>query len=111
MKVYWINNENLSNSLLQLTIGSLNSLAFVMMTFVNIFLLAHKTGDVKLQSFQNKVLNRICICNNMLTKWGITDSVMCDYYNDIDTLEHYFFYWEQYNDICHHTISNLDNLE
>jgi len=77
--------------------------------FVDIFLLAHKTGDVKLQSFQYKILNRIFPCNYMLNKWGITGSVMCDYCNEIDTLEHYFFYCENCKDLWQHITSFLSN--
>lgn len=67
--------------------------------FVDIFLLAHNTGDVKLQSFQYKILNRIFPCNYVLNKWGITGSSKCDYCNEIDTLEHYFFYCEKCQDL------------
>ena len=49
--------------------------------FLDIFLLAHRTGDVKLQGFQYKDFP----CNYMLNKWGITDSMMCGYCNEIDT--------------------------
>ena len=62
--------------------------------FAEIFSNAYNTGDVKLQSFQYKILNRIFACNYMLNKWGIANSAKCTYCEDIDTLEHYFYYCE-----------------
>ena len=50
------------------------------------------TRDVKLQCFQYKLLHRIFPCNYMLSKWGITESYKCNDCNEVDTIEHYFFY-------------------
>ena len=62
-----------------------------MTTFINYFTLAHKVGDVKLQTFQYKILNRIFPCNYMLYKWNIMESNKCAC-GEVDTIEHYFFY-------------------
>ena len=59
--------------------------------FNEFFLIAHKTGEVKLQSFQYKILHRIFPCRYMLHKWKIKESNKCEC-GEVDTVEHYFFY-------------------
>jgi len=63
--------------------------------FADIYVLAHRTGDVKLQSFQYKILNRIFPCNHMLSKWGLVNSETCNFCGNIETIEHYFYYCDQ----------------
>jgi hypothetical protein len=59
--------------------------------FEDFFMIAHKVGDVKLQCFQYKILNRIFPCNYMLKKWKISDTDKC-LCGEIDTIEHSLFY-------------------
>jgi len=47
-----------------------------------------------LQSFQYKIINRILNCKDRLHKWKLKDSNICDYCDEIDTLEHHLF-------LCH----------
>jgi len=60
--------------------------------FCAIFKIPNILTDAKIQSFQYKILNRIIPCNNMLYIWGIVESVACNLCEQIDTIEHYFFY-------------------
>ena len=52
-----------------------------------------------LQSFQYKILNRISNCNDILYKWKIKESPICDYCTEIDTIEHHFFFCRKSSDI------------
>ncbi len=48
--------------------------------------------DYKIQCFQYKILNRIFPCNYMLNVWRIKEHNLCPYCDQIDTIEHYFYY-------------------
>ncbi len=50
------------------------------------------TREPYLQSFQYKILNRIINCKEKLFKWKISETPVCIYCNEIDTIEHHFFY-------------------
>ena len=56
------------------------------------FILPHKIAqETYLQSFQYKVVTRILNCNYNLHKWGIKDSPVCEYCNELDTITHHLF--------------------
>ena len=57
-----------------------------------IYTLPYKiTKEPFLQSLQYKILNRIVNCRERLFKWKITENNICNYCENIDTLEHHFF--------------------
>ena len=59
----------------------------------NFFLLPYKiTKEPFLQSFQYKVLNRFTNNNDKLYTLKIKQTNKCEYCNEIDTLEHHFFW-------------------
>jgi hypothetical protein len=91
-KVYWRDVEQITKQPSAITHWISEFIFLHDNDFGDIFLLAHHNCDVKLQCFQYKILNRIFPCNYMLNKWGIVTSVRCCYCDNIDTLEHYFFY-------------------
>lgn len=49
------------------------------------------TRDTNVQSLQYRILHRIYPCNYWLSKWNENIQSKCDYCNEIDYLEHYFF--------------------
>ena len=63
--------------------------------FCEIYKIPNNITNVKLQSFQYKLLNRIVPCNYNLHKWSIVQSPNCNLCKNVDTLEHYFFYCNQ----------------
>jgi len=63
--------------------------------FAEYFMLANRVGNIKIQSFQFKILHRIFPCNQLLKRWKIKDNDKCTC-GAVDTLEHYFYY-------CTHT--------
>ena len=65
-----------------------------------IYSLCHTvTTNSKLRSLQYSIVHRIFCCNYNLYLWKITESSVCWYCNQVDTLEHYFFYCDQSRDI------------
>jgi len=72
--------------------------------FKEIFCIPNTIRESKIQSFQYKLLHRIFPCNHKLYKWGIAVSPMCSFCNQIDTLEHHFFY-------CYNSRSFWNSLE
>ena len=77
--------------------------------FDEFFTLAHKNGEVKLQSFQYKILHRIFPCRYMLNKWKIKDSNKCEC-REIDTIEHYFFYCRESKRLWNCITEWFDNI-
>ena len=58
-----------------------------------IYTLPYKiTKEPFLQSLQYKILNRILNCKERLFKWKITESNICNYCDNIDTLEHHLIH-------------------
>ena len=58
-----------------------------------LFTLPYKiTKEPFLQSFQYKLLNRIINTNDKLLTWRIKETNICEYCNEIDTIEHHFFW-------------------
>ena len=59
----------------------------------NIYLLASKTvQDTYLITLQYKILHRVYACSEKLFQWKIKDSPECFVCNQVDNLEHYFYY-------------------
>ena len=50
------------------------------------------TRETYLQSFQYKILNRITNCNDKLYKWKIKPNNKCDECEEVDSIEHHFYY-------------------
>ena len=50
------------------------------------------TTEPHLQSFQYKIFNRIINCRDKLFTWKIAINNKCEYCEQIDTLEHHFYY-------------------
>jgi hypothetical protein len=48
-----------------------------------------QVNDTKIQSFQYRINHRILACNNWLKQIKIKDSNLCQYCNDIDTIQHF----------------------
>ena len=48
------------------------------------------TRETKLITFHYKIVHRIIACNYQLHIWKVSDSNMCDFCNEIDTIEHFF---------------------
>ena len=44
-----------------------------------------------LQSFQYKILNRLLNCKDRLHIWGLAEDCLCDYCQQIDTIEHHLY--------------------
>ena len=72
--------------------------------------------ESRLQSFQYSIINRYINCNYNLHLWNIVDSPACKTCNQIDTIEHYFFYcpdakqfWARFSNMLHYTI-NYDHI-
>ena len=49
-------------------------------------------NDVYLITFQYKILHRVYACNYNLFNWNVNNSPLCDVCQNIDNLEHYFYY-------------------
>ena len=49
-------------------------------------------SEPKMQSFQYKILNRFITCNYNLYLWNVSTSQYCDDCQNVDTIEHFFFY-------------------
>ena len=47
--------------------------------------------ETQLQSFQYKILHRIIACNKKLFDMKIKDSPTCNFCNQIDDIDHFFF--------------------
>ena len=58
-----------------------------------IFTIPYKVcKETKIQSFQYKILHRIFPCNSKLFKWQISLTDKCNTCQQLDNLEHYFYY-------------------
>jgi hypothetical protein len=49
------------------------------------------TRETQLQAFQYRILHRFLTCNKWLNDRSLVDSNMCNYCDNIDTIEHYIF--------------------
>ena len=65
------------------------------------------TKDIKLQSLQYTIIHRFAICNYNLKLWNIKPCSLCPYCNEVDTIEHYYYYcsqvqvlWSKVREIC-----------
>ena len=47
--------------------------------------------ETQLQSFQYKIIHRIIACNKKLFDMKIKDSPTCNFCNQIDDIDHFFF--------------------
>ena len=66
----------------------------------NISILPYKiTSDPFLQNLQYQILNRILNCNDRLFKWQINEDNICNYCDQIDTLEHHLIHCTTSNQI------------
>ena len=53
------------------------------------------TTNSKLRSLQYSIVHRFFSCNYNLYLWKISETSLCWYCNQVDTLEHYFYYCDQ----------------
>jgi len=60
--------------------------------FNTIYKMISQISEVRMQSFQYRLLNRILPCGYQLNKWGVTSSPLCNVCDNVDTLEHFFYY-------------------
>ena len=65
--------------------------------FREIYKISKVVSEVRIQSFQYKLLNRIFPCKHNLCKWGISNSPFCTMCNSLDTIEHHLYYCEDAN--------------
>ena len=72
--------------------------------FSEIYKIKKSVTEVRLQSFNYKLLNRIFPCNSNLYKWGIANSPLCLSCGIIDTIEHHL-------DYCHYVLQFWRSLE
>ena len=89
----------------------------------NIYTRAFKAvRETKIQTFQYKILHRIINCNKKLFDMKIKDSPVCSFCNNVDSIEHFFFYcqntrqfWEEFfawsNGIYQMSITNHETVK
>ena len=61
------------------------------------------TAEIRLRELQFKISHNLYPTNILLKKMKVTENINCDFCNDeIDTMEHFFFYCKQIKDIWKH---------
>ena len=53
--------------------------------------------DTDVQSLQYKIINRFFPCKYIVSKWYKNVEPICDYCEEVDTIQHYFYYCQEIN--------------